>query len=294
MYKKLGLALAAALAMGLMTPNVASAAEAQATRADKAIDKALEAVDEAALKGPAASQELAEGVTVGAVTVTADAAQGDTLQVDDRGITQGVDGVTYAVEGDEATTRLTAVMATEADPAAQSYTLDVPAGAKIVHQDDGDLGVVDSDGGVLASVDAPWAVDSAGNELPTRYELEGNTIKQVTNVEGAVFPVVADPRIRGCLQYRRWAPPVPSVCHFFSLKETFDINHAWQSVPAAEAGSLGACSKLKDWRVAAVCAAGGTQWWWWYRNWMQDTANRRMCLTYKISAPVTQLTRRRC
>jgi hypothetical protein len=49
----------------------------------------------------------------------------------------------------------------------------------------------------LALVEAPWAKDSQGTPLPTRYEIAGSTLTQIVSTTQATrFPVVADPRIR--------------------------------------------------------------------------------------------------
>ena len=46
---------------------------------------------------------------------------------------------------------------------------------------------------VAATLEAPWAVDATGQVLPTRYEIQGDTLVQHVDTEGAVFPVAADP-----------------------------------------------------------------------------------------------------
>lgn len=46
---------------------------------------------------------------------------------------------------------------------------------------------------VLAAMPAPWAVDAAGQSLPTEYRVEGDTVVQVVDTSDAVFPVVSDP-----------------------------------------------------------------------------------------------------
>lgn len=49
----------------------------------------------------------------------------------------------------------------------------------------------------VASIDRPWAADATGQGLETRYELDGDTLRQVVVAdEGTAFPVAADPRIR--------------------------------------------------------------------------------------------------
>jgi hypothetical protein len=47
----------------------------------------------------------------------------------------------------------------------------------------------------VGAVDAPWAKDANGKSLPTHYQVQGQTIRQVVDFTGAAFPVVADPKI---------------------------------------------------------------------------------------------------
>lgn len=54
-------------------------------------------------------------------------------------------------------------------------------------------GAVGADEVVVASFEPAWAVDAEGVLLPTTYEIEGTTLTQVVDTEGAAFPVVADP-----------------------------------------------------------------------------------------------------
>jgi hypothetical protein len=49
---------------------------------------------------------------------------------------------------------------------------------------------------VVATIDAPWAVDAHGRDLPTRYSVEGDTIVQSVDTADATFPVVADPSVK--------------------------------------------------------------------------------------------------
>lgn len=46
---------------------------------------------------------------------------------------------------------------------------------------------------VVASFDAPWAVDAEGRALPTAYRVQGGNLVQDVNARGAAFPVAADP-----------------------------------------------------------------------------------------------------
>lgn len=46
---------------------------------------------------------------------------------------------------------------------------------------------------MVGSIAAPWAVDASGNAVPTSFEVAGNTVTQVVEHAGAVYPVTADP-----------------------------------------------------------------------------------------------------
>lgn len=51
-----------------------------------------------------------------------------------------------------------------------------------------------SERGVIAEIEAPWAVDAHGNALPTHYELDGDVLVQkVETASDTAFPVTADP-----------------------------------------------------------------------------------------------------
>lgn len=60
---------------------------------------------------------------------------------------------------------------------------------------------------LIGEVQAPWAVDADGNELETRFEIDGNTLSQeISTTDDTAFPVVADPsivwwvqKVTGCL-----------------------------------------------------------------------------------------------
>ncbi|MBE1486056.1 hypothetical protein [Plantactinospora soyae] len=76
----------------------------------------------------------------------------------------------------------------------QRYDLELPDGARLVPNGRG-FALVESDGAVSGAIDAPWAKDATGRELPTRYTLDDNVLMQETDMTGAQYPVVADPRI---------------------------------------------------------------------------------------------------
>jgi hypothetical protein len=75
-----------------------------------------------------------------------------------------------------------------------SYPLDLPAGSHIEPAPDGGVLFIGADGGLLGGFAAPWAKDAAGTAVPTHYTFDGTTVTQVVDhVDGAQYPVVADP-----------------------------------------------------------------------------------------------------
>lgn len=76
-------------------------------------------------------------------------------------------------------------------PMRHSYEI---GGASLVARPDGSVAMLDTAGGVIGFVDAPWAVDAAGNQVDTHYELEGDALVQVVEpTHSTQYPVVADP-----------------------------------------------------------------------------------------------------
>lgn len=48
--------------------------------------------------------------------------------------------------------------------------------------------------GVIPAIEAPWAVDALGRDLPTHYELDGDVlIQKIETSSETAFPVTADP-----------------------------------------------------------------------------------------------------
>ncbi|NTW40360.1 MAG: hypothetical protein HGA44_10815 [Cellulomonadaceae bacterium] len=90
---------------------------------------------------------------------------------------------------------------TESDAASFEYPIE---GATPVILADGGVDLVVDDPSdprltnIVATFDAPWAVDAAGSALETHYEVSAGVVTQVveTTVD-TVYPVVADPRISG-------------------------------------------------------------------------------------------------
>jgi hypothetical protein len=60
----------------------------------------------------------------------------------------------------------------------------------------GGVDVLSAAGTFVNSVAPAWAKDATGAALPTSYSVNGNILTQTVAHQGAVYPVVADPRVR--------------------------------------------------------------------------------------------------
>ena len=69
----------------------------------------------------------------------------------------------------------------------------VPAGHTADLLPDGSIKLVDADGEEAGCISTPWAYDSSGSQVPTSYRIEGDTLVQTVEHEGASYPVLADP-----------------------------------------------------------------------------------------------------
>lgn len=90
--------------------------------------------------------------------------------------------IVYVIEGESS------------DPNA-TFSVESPLGSTWETDEHGGLELVDSSGSPLLSVEAPWAVDASGRELPTHYETGDGYFTQVVDTEGAKYPIIADPSV---------------------------------------------------------------------------------------------------
>ncbi len=73
-----------------------------------------------------------------------------------------------------------------------TYPLTLPAGAHIESTPDGGVVFLGGDGTLVGGFAPPWAKDSEGKDVGTRYEIRGDSVVQ--HVDAATsYPVVADP-----------------------------------------------------------------------------------------------------
>ena len=80
-------------------------------------------------------------------------------------------------------------------PTEYKYVMGVPQGAKLVHQEDGSVLILDKNGKIISAVSKPWAVDAQGTPVETAYVVQGNELIQVIShtSQDYKYPIVADP-----------------------------------------------------------------------------------------------------
>ncbi len=163
------------------------------------------------------------------------------------------DKVSTSVQvGEAGNVRAAVTLHDETAPRDYEFMIDVPIGMSLRSNDQGGIDIVGVDGGpTFGSVDAPWAKDATGKNLPTHYTLDGHRVTQHVDTAGAIFPVVADPDVK----YN---------CGFSSCNGTFSrwytknvLQPSISGVTAAGAILAGAlmCGKLPHAGAAAGCAA---------------------------------------
>lgn len=101
-------------------------------------------------------------------------------------------------------------------PTQHRFTLDLPAGSELTPNDEAGYDIVKGSGHggkfVLGKIDAPWAKDAQGRDVPTSYKLEGTTlVQEVTTDKNTAYPVVADPK---------WTWGIVSGTVYFNKQET--------------------------------------------------------------------------
>lgn len=79
-------------------------------------------------------------------------------------------------------------------PREYRFPMTLPAGAGMVPAPDGGVDILAGDM-LVGRIDAPWATDTTGRTLPTRYRVQGTTLVQDVDHRGATYPVVADPSV---------------------------------------------------------------------------------------------------
>ena len=131
------------------------------------------------------------------VTVTLEADGGDKVAgtADSSTFTDVAPGTDAEVRTVPGGAQFFSVMQDASASSRQRYALGLPAGTRLKAAGDGGYILVDGAQEAVGRIDAPWAVDATGRSLPTSFTLDGSVLIQSTDVTGAQFPVVADPKV---------------------------------------------------------------------------------------------------
>ena len=81
----------------------------------------------------------------------------------------------------------------------QEFDLNIPEGGHAAIRTDGGVDVFDAEGNVVRQIAPPWAFDSRGIPQPTWFTIDpetGNLVQHVAPLEGALYPIIADPKDR--------------------------------------------------------------------------------------------------
>ncbi len=257
----------------MMWTGVTASAEDASTVADEtvaAIDDAVGQMLDTALAVSAATSTVSVGGGV-SVELSSDASDGISIDsptagdleiglpfAETAGDAQVVDGVMVYDNGNgSSTTPLVhadgsvQILTTIADanaPTEYSYQFDLAPGAALVTTGQGGVDIVEADGSVSRTIEAPWAVDANGKAVPTHYFVVGDTLTQVIDVDtSTAYPVVADPTVKA-----GWWGILPVYRITFTKAETADAKSKTGS-PFATA-SAAFCGLLPGTTVKIACA----------------------------------------
>lgn len=138
------------------------------------------------------------------------------------------------------------------------------------------------DGSMLARFAAPWAKDAGDRSLATSYSLKGHVLTQTIETAGAVFPVVADPRLETTASILG----VPTrVKVWFSRSETegFYRNRDYGVPVGAAAAAL--CAGVSGTILTGLCVAAIGYVTVDFTNNVTRAHNQNHCLTLEIGLP---------
>ncbi|MFC6355411.1 DUF2599 domain-containing protein [Luethyella okanaganae] len=107
----------------------------------------------------------------------------------------GDGSTTVPVVKDDGSVQITTVIVSADAPTRYEYPLHTPEGATVTLDDaTGAISFTAAEGTWIGGIAPAWAKDANGIDVPSRYELDGNTLTQVVEHDNeSAYPVVADP-----------------------------------------------------------------------------------------------------
>ncbi|MBO0980772.1 hypothetical protein [Microbacterium sp. SD291] len=108
---------------------------------------------------------------------------------------------TIPVVKDDGSVQIATVLDGPESPTAYEYGITIAGGGSLSLTDEGVVLVTGADGKLTGAVAPAWALDADGRNVPTRYEVQGDTLVQIVDhTEGSFsYPIVADPWMGGNL-----------------------------------------------------------------------------------------------
>jgi hypothetical protein len=183
------------------------------------------------------ARDIGIGLPATASAEQAEIIDGNAVYVDEQADT------TFVVEAQGDGARVMSVLHSPEAPTQVNYDLDLPEGFELVARPDGSVDVAALGQGVeviVATIEAPWAVDAAGAQVATHYTVSGGDLTQVVEPTAeTTFPVTADPQI----VYKWWGAVVR-----YTSRETILIG-------ASASGCALAASFIPDATISKVVAA---------------------------------------
>lgn len=124
--------------------------------------------------------------------------QADPASAEAQGIVSYDNGngtTTVPIVNADGSVTIATVISDSAAPSSFAYRFESVDGVHLEATEDGGAMVMSGDGTVVAVVAAPWAKDATGTDVPTVYEIDGDTLRQHVDLSNPdiVYPVVADP-----------------------------------------------------------------------------------------------------
>ena len=190
-------------------------------------------------------------------------------------VTNAKGGADYVVLTDDAGLSVLIEIASAASVTKHSFDIDLPEGATLILTEEGTIDVLGGDRYTIAVFEAPWAVDADGNDLPTHFKVDGNTITQMVETdETTAYPVVADPHltwgwISGTAYFDKWETTLLCGGSMHTLA-AMAISALWLPILAAAlavmvvmactARLLDKCIKVKSYGTVSMYSGGYCTW----------------------------------
>lgn len=157
---------------------------------------------------------------------------------------------TYPLVKVDGSVQLATVISSPDAPTRFEYILGLPKGSNLKILAGGEVAILGRSGEFLGGFTAPWAVDSNGDSVPTRFEVVGSTLIQfVSHSSEFAYPIVADPWAGQALLY--WAE-VSFYSNYYSVDAKATAwGRVWSGLAthAAHVSELKAKLGVNSWRV---------------------------------------------